>query len=81
MDPLLQGDYPERGLNQAVAVAAMCLQEEAEVRPFMTDVIVTLSHLTGAPSSVGSSGRHHDNQSQSSQEEEGEDDDSDDQHE
>ncbi|XP_008793607.2 probable serine/threonine-protein kinase PBL25 [Phoenix dactylifera] len=48
-DLLLQGDYSERGLNQAVAVAAMCLQEEAEVRPFMADVVVALSFLTGEP--------------------------------
>ncbi|XP_011040250.1 PREDICTED: serine/threonine-protein kinase CDL1-like [Populus euphratica] len=28
-DPLLQGNYPLKGLYQALAVAAMCLQEEA----------------------------------------------------
>lgn len=48
VDPLLEGDYPERGLNQAVAVAAMCLQEEASVRPLMTDVVVALSFLTAS---------------------------------
>lgn len=48
VDPLLRGEYAERGLNQAVAVAAMCLQEEAEVRPFMTDVVAAFSHLTAA---------------------------------
>lgn len=45
VDPLLEGDYPERGLNQAVAVAAMCLQEEASVRPLMNDVVAALSFL------------------------------------
>ncbi|CAL9094205.1 unnamed protein product [Musa acuminata var. zebrina] len=48
VDPLLRGEYAERGLNQAVAVAAMCLQEEPEVRPFMTDVVAAFSHLTAA---------------------------------
>nr|CAD1828792.1 unnamed protein product [Ananas comosus var. bracteatus] len=48
VDPLLEGDYPERGLNQAVAVAAMCLQEEASIRPLMTDVVVALSFLTAS---------------------------------
>lgn len=37
------------GLNQAVAVAAMCLQEEAMVRPFIGDAVVALSFLTTAP--------------------------------
>ncbi|CAL9051563.1 unnamed protein product [Musa banksii] len=46
VDPLLQGDYPAKGLSQAVAVAAMCLQEEASVRPLMADVVMTLSFLT-----------------------------------
>jgi len=45
VDPLLRGDYPVRGLNQAVAVAAMCLQEEATVRPMMTDVVTALRFL------------------------------------
>ncbi|KAJ6956434.1 serine/threonine-protein kinase PBL26 [Populus alba x Populus x berolinensis] len=44
-DPLLQGDFPVRGLNQAVAVAAMCLQEEPLVRPLISDVVSALSLL------------------------------------
>lgn len=51
MDPHLQGDYPSKGLNQAVAIAAMCLQEEASVRPLMTDVVRALSFLTTASDS------------------------------
>lgn len=47
-DPLLEGDFPQRGLNQAVAVAAMCLQEEASVRPLMSDVVTALSFLGGS---------------------------------
>ncbi|XP_073009763.1 probable serine/threonine-protein kinase PBL26 [Typha latifolia] len=49
VDPLLEEDYPSKGLNQAVAVAAMCLQEESSVRPLMADVVMALSFLTTAP--------------------------------
>lgn len=52
-DPALKGQFPTKGLNQAVAVAAMCLQEEAEVRPLMTDVVIALSFLSTDP--LGSS--------------------------
>lgn len=48
-DPALKGQFPTKGLNQAVAVAAMCLQEEAEVRPLMTDVVIALSFLSTDP--------------------------------
>ncbi|KAB1210162.1 hypothetical protein CJ030_MR6G022648 [Morella rubra] len=48
-DPFLHGDYPLRALHQAVAVAAMCLQEEPWVRPLMTDVVSALSFLGEAP--------------------------------
>lgn len=38
-----------RGLNQAVAVSAMCLQEEPSVRPLMSDVVSALSFLGSDP--------------------------------
>ncbi|KAF9610951.1 hypothetical protein IFM89_025984, partial [Coptis chinensis] len=57
-DPLLQGDFPVRGLNQAVAVAAMCLQEEAVVRPLMSDVVTALSFLAVTPPNEGASAPH-----------------------
>ncbi|KAG6498056.1 hypothetical protein ZIOFF_045964 [Zingiber officinale] len=44
-DPLLQGRYPTRGLYQALAVAAMCLQEQAATRPLIGDVVTALSYL------------------------------------
>ncbi|KAB2095307.1 hypothetical protein ES319_A01G027700v1 [Gossypium barbadense] len=44
-DPLLQGRYPMRGLYQALAVAAMCLQEQAATRPLMRDVVTALTYL------------------------------------
>ncbi|KAJ4751113.1 Kinase superfamily protein [Rhynchospora pubera] len=47
IDPLIEDDYPSKALNQAVAVAAMCLQDEASVRPMMADVVMALSFLTG----------------------------------
>ncbi|KAE8668780.1 Serine/threonine-protein kinase [Hibiscus syriacus] len=48
-DPLLGGDFPLIGLQQAVAIAAMCLQEEAEIRPLIRDVVSALSCLGNDP--------------------------------
>ncbi|RWR97585.1 putative serine/threonine-protein kinase PBL26 isoform X2 [Cinnamomum micranthum f. kanehirae] len=45
-DPSLQGDFPAKVLNQAVVIAAMCLQEEASVRPLITDVVIALGFLS-----------------------------------
>ncbi|KAM0861039.1 hypothetical protein ACQ4PT_046158 [Festuca glaucescens] len=47
-DPLLREEFPERDLNQAVAVAAMCLQDQASARPCMSDAAVALSFLAEA---------------------------------
>ncbi|KAJ8466902.1 hypothetical protein OPV22_029454 [Ensete ventricosum] len=44
-DPLLEGKYPIKGLYQALAIAAMCLQEEANIRPLISDVLTALEHL------------------------------------
>uniref|UniRef100_A0A0D9VA02 non-specific serine/threonine protein kinase n=1 Tax=Leersia perrieri TaxID=77586 RepID=A0A0D9VA02_9ORYZ len=44
-DPMLQGRFPMRGLYQALAVAAMCLQEQATTRPHIGDVVTALSYL------------------------------------
>lgn len=44
-DPLLQGQYPVRGLYQALAVAAMCVQEQPTMRPLIADVVTALSYL------------------------------------
>ncbi|KAG0469187.1 hypothetical protein HPP92_018515 [Vanilla planifolia] len=44
-DPMLQGQYPARGLYQALAVAAMCVQEQAAMRPLISDVVTALSYL------------------------------------
>ncbi|CAI8596557.1 unnamed protein product [Vicia faba] len=44
-DPLLGDNYPTKGLYQALAVAAMCLQEEADTRPLISDVVTALEFL------------------------------------
>ncbi|KAD5961775.1 hypothetical protein R6Q59_014845 [Mikania micrantha] len=44
-DPGLQGQYPARGLYQALAVAAMCVQEQPNMRPVIADVVTALSYL------------------------------------
>ncbi|XP_022991737.1 probable serine/threonine-protein kinase PBL25 [Cucurbita maxima] len=54
-DPLLGGDFPVRALNQAVAVAAMCLHEEAAARPLISDVVTALSFLSAEATQSSSS--------------------------
>ncbi|KAF8402791.1 hypothetical protein HHK36_010882 [Tetracentron sinense] len=44
-DPMLQSHYPVRGLYQALAVAAMCLQEQPTMRPLIADVVTALTYL------------------------------------
>ena len=44
-DPLLEEKYPVKGLYQALAVAAMCLEEEADARPLIGDVVTALEFL------------------------------------
>lgn len=48
-DPLLNRHFPEKDLNQLVAIAAMCLQDEASARPLISDVVTTLSFLSTTP--------------------------------
>nr|CAB3478552.1 unnamed protein product [Digitaria exilis] len=44
-DPLLGRRYPVKGLYQALAVASMCLQDDAPSRPGISDVVSALSFL------------------------------------
>ncbi|KAL5711152.1 putative serine/threonine-protein kinase pbl7 [Ranunculus cassubicifolius] len=44
-DPKLKSLYPMRGLYQALAVAAMCVQEQASLRPLIADVVTALTYL------------------------------------
>ncbi|GLT29376.1 hypothetical protein SLA2020_042480 [Shorea laevis] len=64
-DPLLEEKYPLKGLYQALAVAAMCLQEEAGSRPLIGDVVTALEflarpiyHEKTAAESVNRSGKY-----------------------
>ncbi|CAI9087809.1 OLC1v1021984C1 [Oldenlandia corymbosa var. corymbosa] len=54
-DPLLEGKYPMKALYQAVAVAAMCLQDEANTRPLIGDVVTALEYLAERPDDGNSS--------------------------
>ncbi|CAN6981347.1 unnamed protein product [Brassica rapa subsp. trilocularis] len=58
VDPLLQGQYPVRGLYQALAIAAMCVQEQPSMRPVVSDVVSALNFLASSkydPTSPSSS--------------------------
>ncbi|KAI4322199.1 hypothetical protein L6164_021916 [Bauhinia variegata] len=45
VDPLLEGQYPVRGLYQVLAIAAMCVQEQPNMRPVIADVVTALNYL------------------------------------
>lgn len=45
IDPNLRGQYPVRGLYQALAIAAMCVQEQPAMRPVTSDVVNALTFL------------------------------------
>ncbi|KAL3829152.1 hypothetical protein ACJIZ3_017954 [Penstemon smallii] len=45
VDPALQGEFPIRGLYQALAIAAMCVQELPTLRPQTSDIVTALNYL------------------------------------
>lgn len=45
VDPMLEGRYPVRCMHHAVAIVAMCLQEHANYRPAIDDIVVALDYL------------------------------------
>ncbi|KAK0601380.1 hypothetical protein LWI29_023738 [Acer saccharum] len=45
VDPCIQGQYSKKDLIQVAAIAAMCVQPEADYRPLMTDVVQSLIPL------------------------------------
>ena len=45
VDPFLQGQYPIKGLYQSLAIAAMCVQEQPNMRPAVSDVVMALNYL------------------------------------
>lgn len=58
-DPRLEGRYPMRGLYQALAVASMCIQEDAATRPLIGDVVTALSYLANQAYDPSTTGRGH----------------------
>ncbi|KAM0014686.1 putative protein kinase RLK-Pelle-RLCK-VIIa-1 family [Helianthus debilis subsp. tardiflorus] len=44
-DPLLQDRFPARCMHHAVAIIAMCLQEQANFRPLIGDIVVALEYI------------------------------------
>ncbi|KAG6400194.1 hypothetical protein SASPL_137019 [Salvia splendens] len=45
VDPLLEGRFSTRSLHHAVAITAMCLQEQASFRPLIGDIVLALEFL------------------------------------
>ncbi|XP_070006990.1 probable serine/threonine-protein kinase PBL7 [Nicotiana sylvestris] len=44
-DPTLQGNYPAKGLQQALIVAEMCVQEQPTKCPGISEVVTFLTHI------------------------------------
>ncbi|KAF7145019.1 hypothetical protein RHSIM_Rhsim04G0075100 [Rhododendron simsii] len=57
MDPALEGQYAMKEVIQVAAIAAMCVQSEADYRPLMADVVQSLVPLVKhhRPTSKGGS--------------------------
>lgn len=49
MDPALEGQYSMKEVIQVAAIAAMCVQLEADYRPLMADVVQSLVPLVKQP--------------------------------
>ncbi|XP_051142433.1 probable serine/threonine-protein kinase PBL7 [Andrographis paniculata] len=45
-DQALEGQYPVRGLYQVLAIAAMCIQEQPNLRPQIGDIVTALTYLS-----------------------------------
>ncbi|XP_060201657.1 probable serine/threonine-protein kinase PBL7 [Lycium barbarum] len=44
-DPTLQGHFPAKGLQQALIVAGMCVDEQPTKRPSIAEVVTFLTHI------------------------------------
>ncbi|CAK9313704.1 unnamed protein product [Citrullus colocynthis] len=53
VDPRLKGEYPPKGVAKLAAVAALCVQYEAEFRPNMSIVVKALQPLLKPPAPTG----------------------------
>eukprot|EP00271_Cylindrocystis_brebissonii_P011605 TRINITY_DN29476_c0_g1_i1.p1 TRINITY_DN29476_c0_g1~~TRINITY_DN29476_c0_g1_i1.p1 ORF type:complete len:360 (+),score=67.74 TRINITY_DN29476_c0_g1_i1:202-1281(+) len=49
VDPLLKGEFPPKAVAKLAAVAALCVQYEADFRPAMSIVVKALSPLLNPP--------------------------------
>ncbi|XP_052208641.1 probable serine/threonine-protein kinase PBL7 [Diospyros lotus] len=62
MDPALEGQYSMKEVIQVAAIAAMCVQPEADYRPLMADVVQSLvplvKHLRSTSEAAGCSSLH-----------------------
>ncbi|CAN4105123.1 unnamed protein product [Withania somnifera] len=72
VDPALDGQFSARCLHHAVAVTAMCLQEQANFRPSITDIVTALDYLVAQVQQFGThrGGSHSSNQQTPSSSEE-----------
>ncbi|XP_072998815.1 probable serine/threonine-protein kinase PBL7 [Typha latifolia] len=60
MDPALEGQYTMKDAVQVAAIAAMCVQPEADYRPLMADVVQSLVPLVkNRPNAKGCSSSFH----------------------
>ncbi|KAK4354783.1 hypothetical protein RND71_026977 [Anisodus tanguticus] len=71
VDPALDGQFSSRCLHHAVAITAMCLQEQASFRPSITDIVTALDYLVSQAQTLGQrkGGSHSGKQMPSSSEE------------
>ncbi|XXG81759.1 hypothetical protein AAC387_Pa09g2329 [Persea americana] len=53
VDPKLNSDYPPKAIAKMAAVAALCVQYEADFRPNMTIVVKALQPLLNSPKPAG----------------------------
>ncbi|KAK4483989.1 hypothetical protein RD792_011202 [Penstemon davidsonii] len=45
VDPLLEGRFSAKSLQHAIAITSMCLQEKANFRPPISDIVMALDYL------------------------------------
>ncbi|GMH07763.1 hypothetical protein Nepgr_009603 [Nepenthes gracilis] len=62
VDPALKGQYSNKDLIQIAAIAAVCVQAEADYRPLMADVVQSLIPLVKSCACVSSSSYRFHNQ-------------------
>ncbi|CAN1351973.1 Receptor-like cytoplasmic kinase 185 [Linum perenne] len=59
MDPALEGQYSMKEVVQVAAIAAMCVQSEADYRPLMADVVQSLVPLVRSTSKLSACSSFH----------------------